>query len=291
MVFSAEEERLMLSMGADEVYVIQELKLDTLDLGLPKTRGFLARMPFLVTLSIAQGAIAGAILEDVMRTFKHLQHLRFDLTRSCSRETLVLLIESSGLKSFRGKGRTVLAHDLVDSAEWSCVGLEELDIEIHLQALKNLWIFDPSWFKAAIDEAVITAEQQEGEMAQIRQRLQQLGHEPTSNEIEALEKRHMSHVLERKVFQRLGRLTQLREITFGKPSDPEPKTTCQYIDTPEYSLASGFAELGGLVHLREITIHKATHRVMDAEEKWVKGQWSMKKSVSSGTRRFKKVIM
>ncbi|OAQ35084.1 hypothetical protein K457DRAFT_648423 [Linnemannia elongata AG-77] len=128
-------------------------------------------------------------------------------------------------------------------------------------------------------------------MAQIRQRLQQLGHEPTSNEIEALEKRHMSHVLERNVFQRLGRLTQLREITFGKPSDPEPKTTSRYIDTPEYSLASGFTELGGLVHLREITIHEATHRVMDAEEKWVKGQWSMKKSVSSGTRRFKKVIM
>lgn len=130
MVISAEEERLLLSMGADEVYAIQELKLDTLDLGLPKTRGFLARMPFLVTLSIAQGAIAGAILVDVTRMFKHLQHLRFDLTRSCSREILVLLIESSGLKSFRGKGHTALAHDLVDSAEWSCVGLEELDIEI-----------------------------------------------------------------------------------------------------------------------------------------------------------------
>ncbi|KAH7052978.1 hypothetical protein BKA57DRAFT_534106 [Linnemannia elongata] len=169
MVFSAEEERLLLSMGADEVYVIQELKLDTLDLGLLKTRGFLARMPFLVTLSIAQGAIAGAILVDVTRTFKHLQHLRFDLTRSCSREILVLLIESLGLKSFRGKGHTVLAHDL------------------HLQALKNLWIFEPSWFKTATDEAVITAERQEGELAQIRQRLQQLGHEPTSNEIEALE--------------------------------------------------------------------------------------------------------
>lgn len=138
---------------------------------------------------------------------------------NCSQEILVLLVKSPGLKSFRGNGHTVLAQDAVDSAEWSCVGLEELDIEIvgipqpqtrHLQALKNLWKLDPFWFKTTIDEAVITAGQQEGELAQIRQRLQQLGHEPTSNEIQALEWRHASHALERKVFQRLGRLIQLR---------------------------------------------------------------------------------
>lgn len=85
----------------------------------------------------------------------------------------------------------------------------------------------------------------------------------------------MSHALERKVFQRLGRLTHLREITFGKLSDPESKTSSQYIDTPEYSLASGFTELGGLIHLRVIIIHEAMHRVMEAEEKWIKVQWSI----------------
>lgn len=72
MVFSAEEERLLLSVGADDIYAIQELNLDTLDLDLPNMRGFLARMPSLFTLRVAHGAIDGTALLDVTRMFKHL---------------------------------------------------------------------------------------------------------------------------------------------------------------------------------------------------------------------------
>ncbi|KAF8940600.1 hypothetical protein BGZ47_007694 [Haplosporangium gracile] len=83
-------------------------------------------------------------------------------------EMVDLLIEDTiGLKTCEGSDHVVLAEDLIERAEWSCVGLEKLDIEVfdvprptrdQEKLLDKLWSLDPLWLKAATDGATTVGE-------------------------------------------------------------------------------------------------------------------------------------
>ncbi|KAF9323533.1 hypothetical protein BGZ91_003531 [Linnemannia elongata] len=90
----------------------------------------LCRMPSLVILeleSISREAVK-VIGETCWRT---LERVRFNLREVCFEEMDVLLRRCERLKSIRGVGLAVDESDIGVDGGWGCLGMEELQIEIH----------------------------------------------------------------------------------------------------------------------------------------------------------------
>ncbi|KAG0063472.1 hypothetical protein BGZ89_009845 [Linnemannia elongata] len=289
------------SLGGDD-YNIEQLPIQELALrnfigiaSLQDAESLFFRMPHLVDVEISGYELDAAAVLEIVRNCRRLRHVWFDLKKpddyyeeeggtSLAFQVMVdILVECpETLKSLRGRRHIVLAQDLIESQEWGCKGVEELDIEIfgiprltkgQEEALDALSYFGPDTIakQQLLQKDVDTAEQ-------IRDRLQQFGHghELTSVEIEALDRRLVSYAIQRKVYQRLGELTQLKRLTFGRQVDFITRVAPARLDTLEFSLASGLAELGALRHLREVEFFGIDLLMEEREMEWVKQMWGLK---------------
>lgn len=90
----------------------------------------LCRMPSLVILEL--GSISRKAVEVIGETcWKTLERVRFYLREVCFEEMAVLLRRCRRLKSVRGLGLAVDEKDVGVDGGWACLGVEELQIEIH----------------------------------------------------------------------------------------------------------------------------------------------------------------
>lgn len=290
------------TLGGDdydiEQHPIQELVLrNNIGIGsLQDAESLFFRMPHLVDVEVQGYEFDIAAVLEIIRNYRRLRRVWLDVKKpddyydkeggsSLSLRAMVdILVESpETLKSLRGRGHIVLARDLVESQEWGCKEIEELDIEIFgIPRLTNGQeeVLD---VLSKLDPDTITKQQQQQEedvdtAKMIRRRLQQLGHghELTSAEAEALDRRLVSYAVQRKVYQRLGELTQLKRLTFGRQTEYLSRVTPARLDTLEFSLASGLAELGALRCLREVEFFGIDLLMEEREMEWVKQMWGLR---------------
>lgn len=180
----------------DEEAVIHPIRVLGLHSDEPHMLGLhtiITRMPSLVKLCIHTCVIDERTLSSIVKTCRSLERFYFNLQESDGREMVDLLVGGSTyLKSCEGNGHIVLAEDLIESAEWPCVGLEKLDIEVfgvprptkeEEKVSDKLWAFDPSWFHATTDGATTAAELRDIELEQARESLQQIRYGLTPDEV------------------------------------------------------------------------------------------------------------
>ncbi|KAK3834346.1 MAG: hypothetical protein JOS17DRAFT_738750 [Linnemannia elongata] len=280
-----------------EQYPIRELILRN-NIGidsLQDAKSLFFRMPHLVDVEIHGYELDSAVALEIVRNYRRLRRFLFDLKKPDNyydekggsslplRAMVDILVESpETLKSLRGRGHIVLAQDLVESQEWRCKEIEELDIEIFgiPRLTKGQEVMLDALSKLDPDTTARQQHQQEKDVdktEQVRLRLPQLGHghELTSAEAEALDRRLVSYAVQRNVYQRLGELTQLKRLTFGHQTEYVSRVTPARLDTLEFSLASGLAELGALRCLREIEFFETDLLMAEREMEWVKQMWGL----------------
>ncbi|KAF8934019.1 hypothetical protein BGZ47_010560 [Haplosporangium gracile] len=246
------------------------------------------QMPFLTQLWISGMWDNGQTMIDVARNCKNIQEVTIDLKEGCSQGLLELFVGCPKLRTCHGRGHLVLAKDLIESAEWVCVELRELDIEIvgiprltvvQEDLLKGIRRLDAELFTFMNTNALGIADQEEQDtkykIEQIRQRLWNRGHELTLDETEAFEQLWISHSIQRKVYQRLARLTRLRELDFSIQESTRRGDKSRRKDTLEFTLESGLGELSRLEGLQRFSYWNTNHRIRSKEAHWIKAQWSI----------------
>ncbi|KAG0271077.1 hypothetical protein BGZ95_001182 [Linnemannia exigua] len=288
-IFSLTDEEEELYCREGDAYPVQNLIIDELKFRSTGPKPVLACMTSLVVLKVYSGLLEGSVLTSITKTLRNLQHLWFDLQAGCSREMMNLLVECPAtLKICRGYGHRVLAEDLIGSAEWACGGLEELDIEIvgiprlskaDEKLLEDLWKRDLSLSSAMMMTVEVNSAEEENAMRQIRKKMRQLGHELTDDETRALGLQQSSYSIQRKVYQRLGRLTQLQEIAFnkGRRNNYTWEGEEGALGTLEFTLESGLGELAGLMHLKKLDIARVGQRIGKTDQAWMLKQWPLLK--------------
>ncbi|KAF9132695.1 hypothetical protein BGW39_011558 [Mortierella sp. 14UC] len=239
------------TFGQDNSYAaVKSLEIDCVKFGPSKAMdAVFAQMHSLSSLNFTRCTLDGSTLTALSKHLKSLENLEFNIHRQLSKEFLGLLVDCPKLKRCVGKGHFTLAEDIVNSPEWTCHGLERLDIMI--SGVPRL---------TRIQEALLNRmrDQNRPEAAQ------------TVEEQEALDRRQESYALQRKVYQRLGRLTNLDSLCLGNWFGYERKNDCL-----ELTLASGLDELSGLDKMMFISFILMNHRVGEAEDLWMNERWSM----------------
>ncbi|KAF9149675.1 hypothetical protein BG015_008538 [Linnemannia schmuckeri] len=248
----------------------------------------ITQMPFLTQLWISGVRDNERTMIEVARNCKNIQELTIDLEEGCSQGLVELFVGCPKLRTCRGIGHLVLAEELIESAEWVCVELRELDIEIvgiprltvvQKDLLKGIRRLDAELFTFMNTNAFGIANQEEQDtkhkIEQIRQRLWNRGHELTPDETEAFEQLWISHSIQRKVYQRLARLTRLEELDFSMQKSTRRGDKSRRTDTLEFTLESGLVELGCLERLRRFSYWNTNHRIRSKEAQWIKAQWSI----------------
>ncbi|KAG0275656.1 hypothetical protein BGZ95_008525 [Linnemannia exigua] len=215
-----------------------------------------AQMHFLSRLIFTQCSLDGTTLTALSKYLKNLEHFECSLDYGFSQEFLGLLVGCPKLKKCIGSGHFVLAEDIINSPEWVCLELEMLQIVV----VGVPRLTEPQ-------EALLNRMRDQGrpEVAQ------------TVEEQNALYCRQESHALQRKVYQRLGRLPNLRSMYH---------MIWPYIgdlkDSLEFTLASGLDELSVLDKLEILSFTLLNHRVGEAEDLWMKERLSLLRSKSGG---------
>lgn len=244
----------------------------------------IAQMPFLTQIWIRGVRDDGRIMMEVARNCKNIQEVTVDLKEGCTQGLIDLFLGCPKLRTCRGAGHAVLAEDLIKSAEWVCVELEELDIGIvgvprltvaQEGLLQGISCLDAELFTFMNTNPFGTSNQEEPDtedkIEQVRERLWSHGHELTADEAEALELLWISHSIQKKVYQRLARLTRLQELHFTlRETASKPRRT----DTLEFTLESGLAELGALEGIKKLSYENARRTVDSKETQWISSRWS-----------------
>lgn len=86
--------------------------------------------PFSVKLEL--GYVGAKVLDAVSMTCRVLEYIWFSYTDPCSAEMCRLLTSCSRLKECLGGAHVVLAEDVINGSDWTCLGLEKLGIAIQL---------------------------------------------------------------------------------------------------------------------------------------------------------------
>ncbi|KAF9139624.1 hypothetical protein BGX30_007678 [Mortierella sp. GBA39] len=114
----------------DREYHIRSLNINTSSFSTCDLDSCIAQMPFLALLEISGGFLDGRVLTELARTCVHLVYARFDLQEECSQELNALFVGCSKLRECLGKGHRVWAEDIMNGPEWTCSGLEKLDMKV-----------------------------------------------------------------------------------------------------------------------------------------------------------------
>ncbi|KAF9145715.1 hypothetical protein BGX30_007308 [Mortierella sp. GBA39] len=243
-----------------------------------------AQMPFLTQLWVCGVWDSGRIMTEVARNCKSIQEVVINLKEGCTQGLIDLFVGCPNLRTCRGAGHAVLAEDLIESAEWVCVELKELDIGIvgvprltgaHEGLLKSISGVDAELFTFMNINMLGNSNQEEPDtedmIEQVRKRLWNRGHELTADETEAFEQLWISRSVQRKVYKRLAQLTRLQELHFTlRETADKPRRT----DTLEFTLESGLAELGALEGIKKLSYGNANRRVYSKETLWISSRWS-----------------
>ncbi|KAF9149674.1 hypothetical protein BG015_008537 [Linnemannia schmuckeri] len=172
----------------------------------------------------------------------------------------------------RGAGHVVLAERVTESAEWSCVGLEEHDIEIAgvlrleeaqedlLDALiaidKGLFTLTATTTTTTTNELGI-ADKENWDVAveQIRQKLIEHGHALAPDEA--------------------------AQLDFSIYDDSGFEATARHIETFEFNLVSGLAKLGSLNDIRQICFKDTNHQIEEEDAQWITDRRSIQQAHGS----------
>ncbi|KAK3840328.1 MAG: hypothetical protein JOS17DRAFT_769854 [Linnemannia elongata] len=240
----------------------------------------LPRLSHLVRLDI--GIILAADFEIIPRTCHLLEHMRFDLEGRAYQGMSELFAKCPHLKTCLGRKHVIRASDMADELQpWTCLGLQELDIEI--TGVTRL-----SWEEEHILDAM-----------QVEDRA-----EPKDEHEEgAVRARQSSNEEQRRVYRRLGQCTALTHLHLGgeegdtylrQDEAPLERSTHfwsrltggmsyqgfregpLYANTLELSLESGLAELGTLRGLEDLELNYVDHRIGIDEMEWMGQNWSLK---------------
>ena len=114
----------------DREYHIRNLNINTSSFSTCDLDSCIAQMPFLVLLEISGGFIDGRVLTELARTCMYLEYALFDLQKEYSQELNALFVGCSKLRECLGKGHRVRAEDIMNGLEWTCSGLEKLDMKV-----------------------------------------------------------------------------------------------------------------------------------------------------------------
>jgi hypothetical protein len=146
-----------------------------------------------------------------------------------------LFVGCPRLKECRGKGHDILADDIIGSAEWTCLGMKKLELDVVGVLRLSLG-----------QESRLNTWRRKGSKAL------------TEAEQDAMDLQLFSYEIQRQVYVRLGRLRELEELHLGPHSLPRTEVVGIAIEDEavpgglEMSLASGLAELGGIENLQKI---------------------------------------
>ncbi|KAF9149642.1 hypothetical protein BG015_008564 [Linnemannia schmuckeri] len=203
------------------------------------------RLPFVTRLDL--GIISVGVLAAVTRICRAVVYSRFSLTdiyarvgpsaRRCSEQLCQFFAACSELKECLGDGHIIRAEDLINGPEWTCTGLEKLDVEV--VDLPELYVY--------VSEFQIST--------------QSPGPRFLSNEnpeTEVWRQQRHAHAVRKQVFSTLARLKNLTEIKFG--SDEQTGNTFGYsnlwhkITSLYFSEESGFGEVACLPRLEKLEI-------------------------------------
>ncbi|KAF9099896.1 hypothetical protein BGX23_009751 [Mortierella sp. AD031] len=221
-----------------------------------------SQMDFLVRLDVDW--IGPRALKVIGRVCKSLEYARFDLRTRCSQELVGLFIGCPKLKECLGHGHAILADDIIGSAEWTCIGIKKLEIDVVGVLRLSLE-----------EETTLSTWRLVGNSFM------------SDKEQDAMDLQLFSYAIQRQVYERLGRLKELEEICFGPHSSPKQATGVvmgDYLwssdstqEGLELTLSSGLAELGALDKLQQIGFEWAgqDQGLGEAEVAWVLERWSM----------------
>lgn len=239
----------------------------------------LPRLSHLVRLDI--GIIMASDFEIIPRTCHLLVHMKFDLDGQAYQGMGDLFTKCPYLKTCLGVKHVIRASDMTDDLQpWTCLGLQELDLEI----------FDVARLSSE-EERILDAMQMEGRT------------EPKDEqEQSAISSRELSTEEQRLVYRRLGCCTELTHLHLGVKkhrtyllSEVASEMTTHfksqlagglsyqglregplYTKTLELSLESGLAELGTLRGLQDLELSYINHRIGIDEMEWMNQNWSLK---------------
>ena len=237
----------------------------------PTIPHFVHSMPHLVRVHL--GATTGNLVAELGRTCRSLEWVRFDLKEPCYQEMNQLFVECPRLTHCLGEGHEVLCSDILQEPYWTCLGLQELHCAIREVARLTIG-----------QEYVLDKMRHESRT------------EPEMDEErEAVNRWTESLSVQRRIYQRLALLTELRylDIGFGQFSRgdlPERyvskfdgglcyrgRTGSIFSGCLELSLESGLSELGTLARLRTIGFRGVDHRIGLPEMLWMVTKWPVKR--------------
>ncbi|KAF9136343.1 hypothetical protein BGW39_000059 [Mortierella sp. 14UC] len=123
-------------LRADEVvhegrnYPIRSLSIYTSSFFMSDLDSVIAQMPLLERLEISGGSFDGSVLTELARTCSNLRYAQFDVSEECSQQLNALFVGCSKLKECLGKGHRVRVEDVINGPEWTCHGVEKVDLKI-----------------------------------------------------------------------------------------------------------------------------------------------------------------
>ncbi|KAF9146983.1 hypothetical protein BG015_011437 [Linnemannia schmuckeri] len=217
------------------------------------------QMDLLVRLDVDW--IGRRALRELGRVCTNLEYARFDLREGCSRELIGLFVGCPKLKECRGSGHEILADDIIGSAEWTCLGIRKLEIDV-----------------------VGILRLSQGQETRLNTWRLNGNIELTEAEQDAMDLQLFSYEIQRQVYARLGRLRELKELYLGQHSTPKVNVArftnegVAISEGLEMTLASGLAELGGIKDLRMIAFDfEFVATGMEAGAlAWLWERWSIK---------------
>lgn len=241
--------------------MVEDWRIDWINLGpSSKMDAFYAQMPLLTHLNVKHCSLDGTTLSAFSRYFKNLEYIEFNLDDSFSKELLDLFVGCLKLKDCIGEGHFVMADDIINSAEWTCLQLERLAIMV--TGVPRL---------TKLQEKQLDHMRDQGRLELTQTTTTTTITTVTAEEQEALDRRQESCAIQRKVYQRLGQHKHLRVCYLGTL-----KTLGSGLeDSLELTLASGLDELSGLEKMEFVSFRELNHRVGKAEDAWVKEGWKL----------------
>ncbi|KAK5820908.1 hypothetical protein F5H01DRAFT_339591 [Linnemannia elongata] len=222
--------------------------------------GILEVMPLLTHLEL--GLIPPSALEVMAKNCRNLEHLRFNLEQGKGHKELNKLFEAcSKLKVCRGRGHEVLGADFVENHNWTCFGVQELDLKI---------IGIPRM--SEVQERVWEAMQHDHRTS-----------ENTEEERAAATQQRYSCQYQKSVYKNLAKYVHLRHLNLGGLDSVQSGTTTTTgadhtaPDCLELTLESGLSELAGIRFLETLGVGGLSHRMRTTDLQWMCQHWPLKK--------------
>ncbi|KAF9538831.1 hypothetical protein EC957_006179 [Mortierella hygrophila] len=222
--------------------------------------GMLEVMPLLTHLEL--GLIPPSALEVMAKNCRNLEHLRFNLEQGNGHKELNKLFEvCSKLKVCRGRGHEILGGDFVEDHNWTCFGVQELDLKI---------VGIPRMSKA--QERVWEAMQQDHRTSG-----------STDEERSAATQQRYSCQYQKSAYKNLAKYVHLRHLNLGGLDSVQSGTTKTTgadhtaPDCLELTLESGLSELAGIRFLETLGVGGLSHRMGTKDLEWMCQHWPLKK--------------